>query len=58
MSSENGELVGILGLAYIHCFPEGSEVKNLPAMQVMRVLSLGNEDPMEEYMATCSNILA
>ena len=58
MSSENGELVGILGLAYIHYFPEGSEVKNLPAMQVMRVLSLGQEDPLEEEMETCSSILA
>ena len=58
MSSENGELVGILGLAYIHCFPEGSEVKNLPAMQAMRVISLGQEDPLQEEMATCSSILA
>ena len=58
VSSENGELVGILGLAYIHYFPEGSEVKNLPAVQVMRVLSLGREDPLEEEMETCSSTLA
>ena len=58
MSSENGELVGILGLEYIHCVPEGSEVKNLSAMQAMRVISLGQEDPLQEEMATCSSILA
>ena len=33
-------------------------VKNLPAMQAMRVRSLGWEDPLEEGMATHSNILA
>ena len=36
-------------------------VKNLPAMQEMQklcVLSLGQEDPLEEGMATHSNILA
>ena len=33
-------------------------VKNLPAMQETRVLSLGKEDPLEEGMATDSSILA
>ena len=33
-------------------------VKNLPAMQEMWVQSLGQEDPLEEEMATCSSILA
>ena len=33
-------------------------VKNLPAMQETRVRSLGQEDPMEEEMATHSSILA
>ena len=33
-------------------------VKNLPAMQEMQVLSLGQEDPLEEEMATHSSILA
>ena len=36
-------------------------VKNLPAVQEMqgtRVQSLGQEDPLEEGMATCSSILA
>ena len=36
-------------------FPDGSEVKNPPAMQVR---SLGCEDPLEEGMATHSSILA
>ena len=33
-------------------------VKNLPAMQETWVPSLGGEDPLEEGMATHSNILA
>ena len=33
-------------------------VKNLPAMQEMRVPSLGQEVPLEEGMATHSSILA
>ena len=33
-------------------------VKNLPAMQEIRVRSLGWEDPLEKGMATHSNILA
>ena len=33
-------------------------IKNLPAMQETRVQSLGREDPLEEGMATLSNILA
>ena len=33
-------------------------VKNLPAMQEPRVQSLGQEDPLEEGMATHSSILA
>ena len=33
-------------------------VKNLPARQAMRVLSLGQEDPLEKEMATQTNILA
>ena len=32
-------------------------VKNLPAVQETRVLSLGQEDPLEKGMATHSNIL-
>ena len=33
-------------------------VKNLPALQEKRVLSLGQEDPLEKEMATHSSILA
>ena len=33
-------------------------VKNLPAMQETQVQSLGQEDPLEEAMATYSSILA
>ena len=33
-------------------------VKSLPAMQETRVLSLGQEDPLEKEMATHSSILA
>ena len=40
-------------------FPGSSDqVKNLPAMQETRVLSLGREDPLENGMATHSSILA
>ena len=35
-----------------------SMTKNLPAMQEMQVQSLAQEDPLEEGMATYSNILA
>ena len=35
----------------------GLAVNNLPAMQEMRVQSLDQEDPLEEGMATHSNIL-
>ena len=39
-------------------FPDGSVVKNLPAMQETWVQSLGWEDPLEKKMATHSSILA
>ena len=42
-------------------FPGGSAVKNSPAMQEMQemlVRSLGQEDPLEEEMATHSSLLA
>ena len=39
-------------------FSGGSVIKNLPAMQETQVWSLGREDPLEEGMATQSNILA
>ena len=39
-------------------FPDGSLVKNLPAMLEMQVQSLGRKDPLEKEMATHSSILA
>ena len=39
-------------------FPDGSAVKNPPAMQETWFRSLGQEDPLEEKIATCSSILA
>ena len=39
-------------------FPGGSVVKNLPAMQKTWVRSLGQEDSLEEGMATHSSTLA
>ena len=33
-------------------------IKNMPAMQETRLLSLGKEDPLEKGMATHSSILA
>ena len=39
-------------------FPGGSAVKNLPAIQETWVRSLGQEDPLEEEMASHSSILA
>ena len=34
------------------------QVKDLPAMQMMRVQSMGWENPLEKEMATYSSILA
>ena len=45
----------------ICCFPNGSVVKNLPAIQEAQetgVQSLGEEDPLKERMSTHSRILA
>ena len=39
-------------------FSSGSVVRNLPAMQETRVLSLDQEDPLEKEMATHSSVLA
>ena len=39
-------------------FPDGSVVKNTPALQETQVWSLGQEDPLEKDMATHSSIIA
>ena len=46
------EVFGKLG------FPRSSTIKNPHAMQETRVLSLGQEDPLQKEMATHSSILA
>ena len=38
-------------------FPGSSVAENLPAMQDIQVRSLGQEDPLEEGMATHSSIV-
>ena len=38
--------------------PVAQTAKNLPVMQETRVLSLGEEDPLEKGMASHSSILA
>ena len=42
----------------LYNFPDGSAVKNFPAMQEIWVPSLGREDPLEKEMVTHSSILA
>ena len=39
-------------------FPGGSVVKNSPVMQETQVRSLGQENPLEEEVATHTSILA
>ena len=39
-------------------FPGGLGVKNPPAMQEIKVQSLGQEDPLEEVIGTHSSVLA
>ena len=40
------------------CFPGGTAVENLPAMQEVQVQSLGLENPLEKRMAIHFSILA
>ena len=49
---------GMLGIKMVHASLVGQMVKNLPAMQKTQVQFLGWEDPLEEGMATHSDILA
>ena len=48
----------ILSVLVIGASLVAQAVKNLPAMQETRVLSLGQEDPLKKGMATHSSILA
>ena len=45
-------------MLHIRDFHVAQLVKNLPAMQETRVQSLGQEDSLEEEMATHSSVLA
>ena len=47
-----------LDLSYHKSSLVAQRVKNLPAVQQIRVQSLGQEDPLEKKMAPHSNILA
>ena len=53
---------GQIEVVYNNGFPGGSVVKNPPAVQEiqqeLRAPSLGQEDPLEKEMATCSSLLA
>ena len=44
----------------LHCIASlvAQRLKHLPPMRETRVRSLGQEDPLEKEMATCSSILA
>ena len=39
-------------------FPDGSAVKNPPAIQETQFQSVDQKDPLEEEMATCSSVVA
>ena len=57
----NFKLRDLIGAHVWEGFPSGSAVKSPPVMQkteAMRAWSLGQEDPLEEEMATRSSILA
>ena len=61
MRQESPEATNIeFAHGYVHSsgFLSGSAVKNPPAIQETQVRSLGQEDPLEEVMATYSSILA
>ena len=57
LGSSPGEGIGY-PLQYSWTFPVAQTVKNLPAMSETWVQYLGWEDPLEEGLATHSNILA
>ena len=55
ITSSHGEI--LRSLLLLGSFPGGSMVRNRPAMQETQVWSLGQEDSLEEEMATHSSIL-
>ena len=52
------KILSFIGASQVTDFPGGPAVKNTPAMQETWVRPLGQEDPLEEEMATRSSILA
>ena len=56
--TRNEKMDGKVGIGGHRGFPGGLVVKNLPAMQELRVLSLDWEDSLEEEMATHFSVLA
>ena len=55
---EAGEETGLWNMTTCCLLCVAQLVKNLPALQKIRVRSLGREDPLEKEMATHSSILA
>ena len=51
-----GEATDLPGLWHCHASLIAQSVKNLPAMQETWIQVLGQEDPLEKAMATCSSI--
>ena len=51
-------ILSLFDSCLLTCFPGGSAVKKLSAVQGTQVLSLGWEDPLEKGMATHSSIVA
>ena len=49
---------GLPGINHVYPFLVAQTVKRLPTMRETRVLSLGQEVPLEKEMATHSSILA
>ena len=51
----------LMGICEFRASLMAQQIKNLPAVQETQetwIQSLGQEDPLEEEMATCSSILA
>ena len=60
-TTPEGVLASVILYGLTECFlgfPDGSVVKNLPAIQEIQVQSLGWEDPLENETAAHSSMLA
>ena len=56
-ATQEAHMFPYMGLNYVKVL-SFSELKNLPAVQVMWFRSVGQEDPLEKKMTTHSSILA